>query len=163
MKPTTLAVVTLLLGSGNAILAQSKSTPLTGAWRVTQVQTTGPNARTVNDPQPSLYLFTGNHYSIMSVNSDKPRPALPEDLSKATAAELTATYGPFTANSGTYEIQGGMATTHPSVAKNPGVMAPGAANTASFKIEGKILTLTNVKTSQGPVTNPTTLKLTRIE
>jgi hypothetical protein len=86
-----------------------------------------------------------------------------QDTSTATAAELNAVYGPFTANSGTYEVKGGTLTTHPLLAKNPAVMAPGAANTYSFKIEGKTLTLTSVTGGRGPVTNPVTFKLTRIE
>ena len=115
------------------------------------------------EPQPSLYLFTGGHYSILSVNSDQPRPDLPQDTSKATAADLNSVWGPLTANSGTYEIKGGTLTTHPMVAKNPAVMASGNAFTTSFKIEGKTLTLTTITGLRGPVTNPTTLTLTRVE
>ena len=63
----------LLLTAAHAA-AQSKATALTGAWRMTQLKTTGPNSRTVTNPQPSLYLFTAGHYSILSVNSDQPRP-----------------------------------------------------------------------------------------
>jgi len=124
---------------------QSKKTVLTGVWRVTERTTTGPNARTNKSPQPGLFLFTGTYYSIMTVNSDQPRPPVPEDPTKPSAAELSAVYGPFTANSGTYEIHGDMVTMHPSVAKNPAVMAPGAAFTDSFKTEGNSLTLTRVQ------------------
>ena len=143
--------------------AQLKSTPLTGTWRVTEVKTTGPNARTTSSPQPGLYIFTGNHYSIITVNSDKPRPALPQDLAKATAAELRATWDPFTANSGTYEVAGGNVTFRPAVAKNPSVMAPGTSNVSSFKIAGTILTLTQVRNATGSVANPATTTLTRVE
>ena len=109
-----------------------------------------------------MFLFTGNHYSIMGVTGDKPRPALSGDASKATAAELNATWGPFAANSGTYEIKDGILTTHPVVAKNPAAMAPGWAGTAySFKIEGKTLSLTSIKSAT--TSNPVTLKLTRVE
>jgi len=109
-----------------------------------------------------MFLFTGNHYSLVAVTGDKARPELPQDPSKATAAELNATWGPFAANSGTYEIQGGMLTTHPIVAKNTRAMAPGWAGTVySFKIEGKALSLTSIKSATTP--NPVTLKLTRIE
>jgi hypothetical protein len=66
---------------------------------------------------PGLIIFTGGYYSIMVVTGDKARPALPQDISKATAAELLAVWRPFTANSGTYEIKGSTLTTHPTVAK----------------------------------------------
>jgi len=143
--------------------AKIKSTALTGTWKVTSVKTTGPNARTVTSPQPGLYVFTGTHYSIMTINSDQPRPLLPTDLTKATADELRAVYGPFTANSGTYEASGANVTFKPEVAKNPPVMAPGATNVSSFKIEGNTLTLTSVRNQDGPVANPTTTTLTRVE
>jgi hypothetical protein len=104
----------------------------------------------------------GNHYSIITVNSTDPRPAV-EDTAKASAAELNTVWGPFTANSGTYEIHGATLTTHPMVAKNPRVMTQGASNTYTFKVEGNTLTLTSVTNTQGKVANPTTFKLTRIE
>jgi hypothetical protein len=154
-----LLAMALLTGTASAKL---KPTPLTGAWRVTEVKTTGPNARTDSSPQPGLFIFTGTHYSNMTVNSDQPRTAL-QDQTKATAAELLAVFGPFTANSGTYEISGGNMTFKPFVAKNPQAMAAGAANVSSFKIQGNTLTLTGVRNANGPVANPTTITLTRIE
>ncbi len=159
LSPYLLATVLL---SATA-MAQLKPTPLTGTWSVTEVKTTGPNAQTNSKPQPGLYIFTGDHYSIMTVNSDKPRPALPQDQAKATAAELRAAWDPFTANSGSYEIAGGTVTFRPAVAKNPNVMAPGTSNVSTFKITGKTLTLIQVKNTTGPVANPTTTTLTRVE
>ena len=159
MKATTLAVIALGLATRSAILSQSQSTPLTGAWRITQRQETVPTAKTIDNPQPGLFLFTAKHYSIVQVESDKPRPALPQDLSKATAEELRAAWGSFGANSGTYEVQGGTVTIHSIVAKRTEVMARGSAGaTFSFKIEGNTLTLT-------PVKPPTlaALTLTRVE
>ncbi len=143
--------------------AQLKPTPLTGTWRVTEIKTTGPNARRMSSPQPGLQIFTGNHYSLMFVNSDQPRTAL-QDQSKATAAELLTVWGPFTAASGTYEISGSTLICRPDVAKNPQVMAPGAERTYSFKLdEGNTLTTTEVRNGNGPVANPTTITYTRIE
>jgi predicted acyl esterase len=142
--------------------AQLKPTPLTGTWRVTEAKTTGPNARTVSSPQPGLLIFTGNHFSRMIITSDQPRTAL-TDQPKATAAELLATWGPFNAASGTYEVSGDNLTVHPVVAKNPQVMAPGAVLVYSFKLEGNTLTTTDVRNANGPVANPATITYTRIE
>jgi hypothetical protein len=144
--------------------AKMKPTSLTGTWRVTELKTTGPNAGTNSNPQPGLLIFTGNHYSLMTINSQTPRPAIAlQDLANATAAQLQASWGPFTANSGTYEVSGGNLTFRPEVAKNPGAMAPGAANVSSFRIEGNKLTLIQVRNVNGPVANPITTTLTRIE
>jgi Lipocalin-like domain len=154
-----LFAMALLAATANA---QLKPTSLTGTWRVTEAKTTGPNARTLSSPQPGLLIFTGNHYSRMVITSDQPRTAL-KDQSKATAAELLATWGPFNAASGAYEISGDNLTVRPVVAKNPQVMAPGAVLVYSFKLEGHTLTITDVRNANGPVANPATITYTRIE
>jgi hypothetical protein len=156
--PVCFFAIALLAATASA---QLKTTPLTGTWRITEIKTTGPNARTMSGP-PGLQIFTGNHYSLMFVNSDQPRTAL-QDSSKATAAELLAVWGPFTAASGTYEISGSTLTCRPDVAKNPQVMAPGVVYVYSFKLEGKTLTVTDVSRASGPASNPLTITYTRIE
>jgi len=147
-----------------ALLATAKMKPtvLTGTWRVTEAKTTGPNASTNSNPQPGLFLFTGNHYSRVTINSQAPRPDIGANVANATAAQLLATYGPFT-QSGTYEVSGGNVTCRPEVAKNPGLMAAGSMLVFSFKIEGNKLTLVQVRTQSGTIANPTTTTLTRIE
>jgi hypothetical protein len=151
--------IALLTGAAGAEL---KPTPLTGAWRVTEIKRTGPNARTIANPQPGLLIFTGSHYSLMIIESDQPRTA-PADEQKATAAELLAVWAPFTAASGTYEISGDMLTTRPAVAKNPPVMAKGSVQLNTFKIEGNTLKLTRVRNGDNPVANPVTITFTRVE
>lgn len=138
---------------------QSKSPPLIGVWRVTE-RTESPNAPINRSPQPGLFIFAQGYYSIMVVTGDKPRPALPQDVSKATVEELLSVWRPFTANAGTYEIKGDIVTTHPIVAK---VMRPGGRATIKFETEGNTLTLTQVAEDDVPVSNPTSIKLTRVE
>jgi len=163
MKTLLTISCALLLASG-LVSAQRKSTPLTGVWRITQVQTKGEKAATVSgsDVQPSLYIFTGEHYSITQVVGSSARPNLPADPNNGSAAELLAVYGPFAANAGTYEIQGATLTLNMSVAKNPINMAAGPGNTMSFKIDGKTLTLTSLTTRNGPAPG-TVITLTRVE
>ena len=162
MKNTVSLVFALAL-CGGAANAQSKA-KLQGAWRVAEVKSTGPNARTNSNPQPGLVLFTGKYYSIMTVNSEQPRPDTPADAAKATGQQLAAVWGPFTANSGAYEISGDTIVVHPQVAKNPQVMRAGSSTTYSFKLDGKTLTVTMIKDVGGAaVANPTTIKLTRVE
>ncbi len=144
--------------------AQFKATPLTGTWSVTEIKTTGPDARTFSHPQPGLLIFTGNHYSLMIIDSDQPRAGVQNSqVKKPTADELLATWGPFTAASGTYEISGSTLTTRPSVAKNPQVMAPGNFQVNTFKIEKNTLTLTRIRNRETPAANPTTMTFTKVE
>ena len=71
MKQTvSFVAIAMLAASANA---QFKQTPLTGTWSVTEIRITGPNARTITHPQPGLLIFTGNHYSLMIIESDQAR------------------------------------------------------------------------------------------
>lgn len=168
LMKTTLGLLCALLLMSVIALAQQKSTPLTGAWQVTKVKMTGPNAQTITNPQPGLYLFTGKYFSIMMVMGDHPRPIHPTlpEVPKATAQEILAVYGPYVANTGTYEVNGGALIMHPLVSKNPELM--GGSVTYSFEIQGNSLTLKMVKMSMGasvppPAVPPAIWTLTRVE
>jgi hypothetical protein len=167
MRTTLGFLCTLLLASAIAP-AQQKSTALAGAWQVTKVQMTGPDARTVTDPQPGLYLFTGKYFSIMMVMGDQPRPIHPTlpEVPKATAQEILAVYGPYVANTGTYEIDGETLMMHPMVSKNPELM--GGRVVYSFQLQGNTLTLKMLNMVMGASVPPPPLPqaiwtLTRVE
>ncbi|MDP2320369.1 MAG: lipocalin-like domain-containing protein [Acidobacteriota bacterium] len=152
----------LVVGATALPVAQTAPS-LQGAWRVTEVVVTGANAATNTSPQPGLYVFTGQHYSIITVNTARKDLGNPSDAAKLTDAEKMARYeawNAFTANSGTYQISGSTLTTRPMVAKNPGVM--GTSATREFKIDGKTLTLIQ-KSAAGQPASQTTTKLTRLE
>ena len=54
-------------------------------------------------------------------------------------------------------------TMHPIIAKNPAAMAPDVSMIYSYKFEGDTLTVTAQRDRNGPVANPFTVKLVRIE
>ena len=146
--------------------AQSKpqgAMKLQGVWRVTEVTFTGPNARTVKNPQPGLVILTAKHFSfVLDTAETGARPALPGgDAAKATADQLRATWGPFNAISGTYEVRGGEMTMRNIVTKASG--ATGTFNVFSIKQEGNTVTTVTIRTDAGPVANPATYKWTRME
>lgn len=152
----------LVVGATALPLAQTAPS-LQGAWRVTEIVVTGANAATNTSPQPGLYVFTGQHYSIITVNSARKDFGNAADPAKLTDAEKMARYeawDAFTANSGTYQISGSTLTIRPMVAKNPGVM--GTSATREFKIDGKMLTLVQ-RSAAGQPASQTTIKLTRLE
>ena len=137
---------------------------LAGVWRLASVTTTGPNGKTSQSTQPSMYLFTGTHYSIIYVNSDKPRST--DDSDKMTAAQLLETYvDGFVANAGTYDIKAGKLTMHIMVAKSPTFMQGGNWVAYTVKVTGKTMTLVSAGSSlsTAPITTPTTWTLTRVE
>jgi hypothetical protein len=111
--------------------------------------------------QTGLYLFTATHYSMLLAPIDRPDLA---DTSQATADELRVQWGPMLANAGSYEISGDLITIHPIVAKIPVVMKPGANEVYQFRIEGKTLTLKQVRNARGvTVDSAPTRKFVRVE
>jgi hypothetical protein len=156
-------LVAITLVSGAAVAArQSSSASLVGVWRVAEVTYTGPNARKLTNPQPSMRIFTQRHYSFNDVTSDTPRGELPQAPTQPTDKQLADAFGPFIGQAGTYEVRGNELTTRPVVAKNPNGMRGGVFNTFTFVLEGQTLTLTPKATQNGPIANPTTLKLAKI-
>jgi len=146
-----MAVVGLILVAGAFVKAPASDSPLVGAWQLDSEQSA----------QAALYLFTPTHYSMVLAAMNRPDIA---DTSKATADELRAIWGPLLANAGTYELSGDLITIHPLVAKIPVVMKPGANEVYRFRIEGKTLTLRQVRNARGvAVDSAPTFKFVRVE
>ena len=146
-----------------ALAGFSQSNKITGVWKLVEVKTTGDNAETNSSPQPSQYIFTKKHYSVIFVSSKVPRPE-PADLAALTADELRDIFvNSFVANAGTYEVSGNKVTLRPAIAKAPNFMKAGNFSVSTFKIEGQYLTMVAESNNSGPVRNPTTVKLIRVE
>ena len=158
----TLAAI--VLASSVAVVARQGNSPsIVGVWRVSEVTFTGPNARKLTNPQPGLRIFTQRHYSINEVTAEKPRAELPDAPAQGTEKQLAEAFGPFTGQAGTYEIRGNEITTRPIAAKNPNAMRSTVSNTLTFVVDGKTLTITAKANQNGPIANPTTIRLTRVE
>jgi hypothetical protein len=143
--------------------AQSKPASIQGTWRIEQATIAGPQARTIAFAgRPNLTIITGKHYSRVEVQADGPRPIL-ADPAKATADELRAAWGPFVAETGTYEITGDSITMRPIASKNPAIMGAGVFITYAYKLDGDTLSLTQQRNQAGPFSAPFTLKLVRVE
>lgn len=132
-----------------------------GVWRTAEVRLTGPNATTIPQP-PSLAIITTKYYTRVEIHGPPHRPGL-ADPAKATADELRATWGPFFAEAGTYEISGVRLTMHPSIAKNPAAADSGWFATYEYRLAGDTLWLTEQRNQRGAITSPMTIKLTRVE
>lgn len=146
-----MGIAGLILLAGAFVTAFAADSPLVGAWQLDSG----------NSAQAGLYLFTPTRYSMILAAAGRPDIA---DTSKATADELRAVWGPLLANAGTYEISGDLITIHPLVAKIPVVMRPGANEVYQFRIEGKTLTLRQVRNARGvAVASAPTLKFVRVE
>jgi hypothetical protein len=168
MSLRSIALALVVVAVPLTLVAQNPPASVQGVWKLAEVQIIGgTNPRTVSTPQPALSIFTKGHYSIMSVNADKPRTSIPPPAAGATAptdAQKIALYehwAPFTANAGTYTVKGTTITTQPLVAKNESVMQ-GQGQTREYKLEGQTLWLITKPAPGGPGAE-TRMKLTRLE
>ena len=134
---------------------------LEGVWKGTEITLTAPKPQTITSLQPGLMIFTKKYYSFVAISGDKPRPDLPQK--DATDAQKVAVWTPFMATAGTLEVKGSTVTLKPIVAKDPNGMAPGNFMTADFKVEGNTLILILKSNQTGPIANPITAKMTRLE
>ena len=165
MRPLIGVLVAItLVGHGTAAGTQSAGASLQGAWQTVKISIAGASPRELTVVQPSAYLtiFTAKHYSRTEIQSDAPRPLLP-DASKATADELRAVWGPVVAEAGTYDVSGDTLTLHPQASKSPAAMAPGAFIVCTFKFDGATLTIAQQRNQAGPYPSPVTFTLKRIE
>ena len=123
----------------------------------------GPAARTITQIPPNLTILTARHYSRINIDAEAPRPIL-ADVSKASADELRAAWGPFVGEAGTYEVtSGNLITMRPIAAKNPAVMGPGVFITYTYELDGDTIRVTQQRNEHGPFANPVTIKAVRIE
>jgi hypothetical protein len=146
-----MVIVGLILLAGAVVTAFAADSPLAGALQLDSEESA----------RAALYLFTPPHCSMVLEATDRPDIA---DASKATADQLRAIWGPLLANAGTYEISGDLITIHPLVAKIPVVMKTGANEVYRFRIEGKTLTLRQVRNARGvAVDSAPACKFVRVE
>ena len=105
MTKLLFVVLTVGLLTSQGIAGQSKRESIQGVWQAVEVTITGPGARTIAipEPRPNLTIITARHYSRVEDQSEKPRPIL-ADVTKASADELRAAWGPFVGEAGTYEV-----------------------------------------------------------
>jgi hypothetical protein len=158
--------VTVLLLTAKTALAQKKN-QVEGVWKIVQVIISGKDSTTtVDDPQPGLFIFTKNYYSVLAVRERKPRATVepskdPQNLTNSEKIARYDSWKPFVGNSGTYEIKGSMILRHPIVAKNVDVMTSGTPETDEFKLEGtNTLWLKPMNDSMAPQVR---VKLIRVE
>jgi len=123
--------------------------PIVGVWKITEYSFNSIDTSwTNNSPQPSLFIFCKDYYSIMYVSGNEPRPLMPEDATRSTLTDeqIQSNFMTFIANSGKYEMDESKFTVHPIVALEPNYMNGGSSE-YEYKIESETLYLTRTVTS----------------
>ncbi len=149
-------LITLALFAGIAD-AQSKTTPITGVWKIVEASTPDNG---VKRTQGGIYIFTGKYFSKFWDRSESPRPELTPEMPDA---ELRKNVRAVLTKAGTYEVSGTTLTTHSKMAINPRSARPDDSDIYSFRIEGNTMWITDVNELGQPSKNPVTLKFIRLE
>ncbi len=150
----TMAALAVLMVVNQSALAQNK---LEGVWKYTEF--VSPDGKTTPAQPGGLLIFTKTYWSMVLVSGDKPQPALPQN---ATDAQKVATWTPFSASTGTYEVKGNTYNAKTILSKSPGT-PPDFFITIEFRIEGNTLITTPKVTSTGQPVNMGYSKLIRVE
>jgi hypothetical protein len=112
-------VTAVVLALGLSACTPASSPSLEGAWRVLQVELIGPDgAVTVLPHQESLFLFTGDHYSMVYAFGEAPSPPYAERW-RPSAEEKLARFSSTIVNGGSYRISGDRIVARPAVAAAP--------------------------------------------
>ena len=141
---------------------------LVGVWQVDEITLQSPGGSGTNtDPQPGLFIFTADHYSIAWIPRPEPRPAFAKAW-KPTDEEIKSAYGTILFNAGTYELTDSTLRTEPLVSKVPDLS--GGHAVYRYRLEKGTLWLTMIDEyaadgSRAPWVGKFSfpLKLTRIE
>jgi len=141
--------------------AQAQQASFDGAWRTVEVVVPGATSRTYK-PDAAIAIFHGRYYSRIEEHTEQPRPVL-ADPTTASADQLRAIWGPFVGEAGTFELgDNNTITMQAMVAKNPAAMTKGAVSVYTYRRDGNVLMLTQVRTHAGP-SPAITIKLARVE
>lgn len=148
------ALLVVVVGC-SATSTSQQAGPLEGAWRLTSiVDVSADGSRTVHTPQESLFLFSGDHYSMAYAIGDESTAVFAEPFNP-TDEERVARFSSMTVNTGTYEVSGSTATLRPLFARVPEFV--GGFAELAYEVSGDQLTLRWRRTvSAAGVENPFT-------
>lgn len=161
MKKTIALMVAILASVSFSGRAQQRpaQASIQGVWRVVE-QTI--NDRTLKDKELGVgfHIYTEGYFAAVRESDVPPRPNV-EDVTKATAGQLLAVWGPFVAQLGTYEITGDRIVHRTLVAKNPDNQSGTGGPGQRIRFEGNTLVLEPIQRVAG--NRQITLKMVRVE
>jgi hypothetical protein len=158
-----LAFAAVLLGAvsfpGFRPTGTADASTVSGVWEVVSATVLrGPQSgMQIEMNQPSLSIFTEEHFATVFVSGTQPRAPLPED---PTDEELLAAWRPVQAMAGTYEISGDELRTTLIVSKSPNETAEGKEETSTFELDGDTLYRTFMDDGGNPALK---VKFVRVE
>jgi len=128
-------LISLSLCNSTLVAQVAVRGPLEGVWKVADIVVTGAGAYSESAPQPSVFIFAKNHYSLMWVPGHMPRTLFKTQV--PTTEEKVAAYDSLAASSGTYELSGSTITFRFILARSPNA----AFINEQFSVDGDVMTL----------------------
>jgi len=125
---------------------EEEKSPIEGVWQISEYTFNSPDTSwTSKSPQPSLWVFGKEYYSMMYVYSIEPRPLFPDDYTRNTLTDeqIRSSFMTFIANSGKFELDGSKFIVYPIVALEPNYMT-NSSTEYEYKIEGDTMESTRV-------------------
>jgi len=159
-------VLCVLAGCGQQ--AAEAPGPLEGSWKVAEIRIVSKRGEyTDPEPQPSLFIFGEEHYSMVWMPFGEPLADFAE-IWKPTDEEKLTSWSSIVVNSGTYTYTDSTVTTFPLVAKTPEFV--GGYAVYDYRVVADTLWMEMTECmSSGDVQDPgigaytMPLKLTRVE
>jgi hypothetical protein len=153
-------LVTVALSVVLPLAGQQRLAPqagIVGVWRVVEYTAGGRTSH----PQPAFWIFTAKHYAmVMETRDDIKRPDVP-DPDHATSQQLLASWAPFAAQFGTYEITRDVLTLHILAAKSPSLV--GTKRLQRFTVNANTLRTEALFVDGKPMSKPVVLTFERAE
>lgn len=141
-KSVISSFILLVAVAAAATIPSPGATLLVGVWQVDEITLRRPDGGGTNtDPQPGLFIFTQDHYSIAWIPRPERRPAFATPW-KPTAEEIGSAYSTILFNSGIYKLTETTLTTRPILSKVPDLS--GGHAIYEYRIENDVLWLTMV-------------------
>ena len=124
-----------------------------GPWVMDSITVISSHGKAVYpDPQPGLFVFSGEHYSMVWSIAMEPTPDS-EELWYPTEEEKARSFSSLIVNSGTYTVSDTLVTTYPMVAKTPEFV--GGMATYRYRVVADTLWMEMTNTvSRGGVVDP---------
>jgi len=161
-------ILCFVLLTGCQRIQENPAPSLPGAWKVTEIATVGPDVdEAYYELQPSLFIFTQKHYSMIWTPGRKPRQDS-QTIWSPTDEEKIALFNSIIVNSGTYEQTDSTFITKPLVAKTPEFVGGSALYSFHNQDDSLWVSILNTISRDGVVDSGialyrTSLKLVRLE
>ena len=141
MKKLVFFGIIVLIISGTCF-GQGKTATIEGAWKIVEYSFNSTDTSWTNtSPQPGLFIFGREYYSMMYISGNQSRPLMDKYETRYTLTDeqIRSCFMRFVGNSGKYKLVGSKLTTSAMVALIPNFMAGDDGWELDYKFKGNTM------------------------